>query len=77
MSKLRLGPILDEKPLRLTIYVSPELYRELTAYGNFLSEINSSKSVDPTKLITPMLEHFIAGDRTFKKLRRASKTGKL
>jgi hypothetical protein len=71
MSKLRLGPILDEKPIRLSIEMPAELYRDLTAYGAILAKEAGQEKIEPTKLIAPMIEKFIRGDKAFAKLRKS------
>lgn len=70
MSKLRLGPILDEKPVRVSIELSAQLYRDLTAYGSAIARESGQSNVEPTKLIAPMLEKFIRGDKAFAKMRK-------
>lgn len=37
MTKLKLGPIPDNKPVKLTVEVPAELHRDLIAYGEILS----------------------------------------
>lgn len=68
MTKLKLTSIDDEKPVRLTVTLPAALHRDLAAYAEILAH-ESGKSVEPAKLIAPMLEKFIAGDRGFRKMR--------
>ncbi len=68
MSKLKLAGIDDDKPVKLTVTLSAALHRNLVAYAEILSK-ETGKSVDPAKLIAPMLEKFIASDRGFRKAR--------
>jgi hypothetical protein len=70
MNKLKLSSVDDEKPVKLTVILPAALYRDLGAYADILSR-ESGKAVEPTKLIAPMLEKFIAGDRGFRKARGA------
>ncbi|OBQ62223.1 DUF2274 domain-containing protein [Mesorhizobium loti] len=65
MVKLKLGPIPDEKPVKVTLEVPASLYRNLVAYGEALGRENGSSPIDPNRLIVPMLERFIATDRAF------------
>ena len=37
MSKLKLGPILDEKPVKLTIDLPAAIHRDLVAYADYLN----------------------------------------
>ncbi len=68
MTKLKLGPIADEKPVKVTVELPAALHRDLTDYGRLLAEGGSP--VEPVKLIVPMLERFITTDRGFAKARR-------
>jgi len=70
MTKLKLGPILDEKPVKLTVELSAALHRDLIAYAELLSREARQKPIEPNRLIVPMLERFIATDRGFAKARR-------
>ena len=68
MTKLRLGPFVDEKPIRLTIDLPGPIYRELVAYGSILAKETGQTKIEPTKLIAPMIEKFIKGDKVFKRM---------
>jgi hypothetical protein len=70
MPKLKLGTILDEKPVRLTIELPAALHRDLVAYTEALGRETGQAGVEPAKLIGPMLAQFMAKDRAFAKLRR-------
>lgn len=67
---LKLGPIEDDKPVRLTIEVPAEVYRDLTAYADAHAAATGQASKGPAKLIVPMLTQFMASDREFAKVRR-------
>lgn len=76
MTKLKLGPIPDDKPVKLTVELPAQLHRDLIAYGEILGREAGQGPVEPIKLIAPMLERFIATDRGFAKARRSlSKNG--
>ena len=68
MAKLKLGPIADDKPVRVTVELPAALHRDLTYYGRLLAE--GGTPIEPAKLIVPMLERFIATDRGFAKAKR-------
>lgn len=68
MTKLKLGPIADDKPVKIALEVPAALYRDLAEYGRLLAE--GGAAIEPAKLIAPMLERFIATDRGFAKARR-------
>lgn len=74
MSKLRLGPVLTEKPVKLTVELPAALHRDLTLYAEILArEAGQEKTVvSPASLVAPMLEKFIAADRVFIKIRQAA-----
>ena len=71
MAKLKLGAIDDDKPVKLTIELPAALHRDLVAYAQALSRETAQGTVDPAKLIAPMLARFMATDRVFAKARRA------
>ena len=71
MTKLKLGPIENDKPVKVTVELPAPLFRNLEIYGRLLAD-EGQKSIEPVKLIVPMLELFLATDRGFAKARRAS-----
>lgn len=79
MAKLKLGPLADDKPVKVTVELPAELHRDLTAYAEVLARESGQPAADPVRLIVPMVERFIATDRGFARARRekhgASKTG--
>lgn len=72
MAKLKLGPIPDDKPVKITVELPAPLHRDLVAYAEILARQTGQPLADPTKLIVPMLERFIATDREFAKARRSA-----
>lgn len=72
MTKLKLGPIADDKPVKVTVELPADLHRDLTAYADVLGRENNHPPTDPVRLIVPMLERFIATDRAFAKARRTA-----
>ena len=70
MAKLKLGPIEDEKSVKLTVELPAALHRDLIAYGEVLGRETGQIAVEPAKLIAPMLARFMAADRAFAKARR-------
>ncbi|TAJ81813.1 DUF2274 domain-containing protein [Reyranella sp.] len=71
MSKLKLTAIEDDKPVRLTIDLPATVHRDLAVYAEALGQGTGKATVEPVKLIPPMLARFMATDRAFAKLRRA------
>jgi hypothetical protein len=72
VAKLKLGKIEDDKPVRLTIELSAAIHRDLVAYAETLGRETGQGTVEPGKLIGPMLARFMATDRAFAKLRRVA-----
>lgn len=70
MTKLKLGPIADDKPVKVALELPAALHRDLIDYGRLLAE--GRAPIEPAKLIVPMLERFIATDRGFAKARRTT-----
>lgn len=71
MPKLKLGPILDDRPVKLAVELPAELHRDLVAYAEALS-CETGQQVEPTKLVAPMLARFLASDRGFRSARRSA-----
>jgi hypothetical protein len=71
MTKLKLGAIEDDKPVRLTVELPAAVHRDLVAYGQTLGRETGHGAVEPGKLVAPMLARFMATDRGFKRGRQA------
>lgn len=71
MTKLKLGALSDEKPVKLTVELPTPVHRDLIAYAKVLERETGQSIKDPAKLIAPMVERFMATDRGFAKLRRS------
>lgn len=73
MTKLRLGPIAEEKPVKLTLEITGELMREIVDYAQVHAKLTGLASpLPPERIIPAMIARFIAGDREFSKQRRRS-----
>jgi hypothetical protein len=72
MPKLKIGSVLDDKPVKITIELPADIDRDLKAYADLLKRETGPSVNDATKLIAPMLKRFMATDRAFKKFRRQS-----
>jgi hypothetical protein len=75
MTRLKLEDLADEKPVRLTVEVSARLHRELLAYATALNGSDAKGAPTPERLIPPMIERFIATDRSYAKSRRTTQPG--
>ena len=69
MSKLRLAPIVDEKPVKMTVELPASLHRALTLYAQALAKDNGGATIEPAKLVAPMIDWFIRGDKAFQKFK--------
>ncbi|MCF2872883.1 DUF2274 domain-containing protein [Octadecabacter sp. G9-8] len=70
MPKLKLGPLVDDRPVKLTVELPAAVHRDLVAYADVLSRDTGQPIKDPTKLIAPMIAKFMATDRGFTSARR-------
>lgn len=71
MSALRLGPIADDKPVKLTIELPGRLHRDLLAYAEVHAKATGLPvALPPERIAVPMIERFIASDRGFATARR-------
>ena len=76
MSKLKLGPLPDDKPVKVTVELPASVHRDLVAYAEVLGRETGQPVADPVRLIVPMLERFMATDRGFAKARRSPQSAK-
>jgi hypothetical protein len=74
MVKLKLGTLPDDKPVKVNLEIPASVHRDLVAYAEVLASASGQAISDPSKLIAPMLARFMATDRGFAKLRRASQS---
>lgn len=75
MTKLKLGPLADDRPVKLTVELPANVHRDLTAYATALANETGGEAVTPEKLIAPMLARFMASDRGFVRGRRSRSDG--
>lgn len=69
MTKLKLGAIPDDKPVKITLELPADVHRDLVAYADALAR-ETGQTHEPAKLIAPMLARFMATDRGFAKIRK-------
>jgi len=72
MTKLKLGPLADDKPVKVSIELPAAVHRDLIAYADVLGRTTGHTISDPAKLIVPMIERFMTTDRAFAKARRTA-----
>lgn len=71
MTKLKLSAIPDDKPVKITLELPAAVFRDLQAYAAILARANAGGvPPEPSKLVVPMIERFMASDRDFKKAKR-------
>ena len=58
-----------DKPVKITLDLPADVHRDLVAYAEALARENG-QTLEPAKLIAPMLARFMATDRAFAKQRR-------
>lgn len=68
-TKLKLGSLLDDKPVRLTVELPAQVHRDLVAYAEALGR-ETGQANEPAKLVAPMLARFMTADKAFRKARR-------
>ena len=67
MTKLKLGRLADDRPVKLTVELPAAVHRDLAAYASALADETGGSPIPPDKLIAPMLERFMATDRGFRR----------
>jgi hypothetical protein len=70
MTKLKLGPLADDKPVKISVELPAAVHRDLVAYALVLGGTTGRSAPEPSKLIVAMIERFMATDRAFAKARR-------
>jgi hypothetical protein len=70
VTKLKLGAIEDDKPVKLAVELPAQVHRDLIAYARVLGRETGQSALEPAKLIPPMLTRFMATDRAFAKARK-------
>lgn len=69
MTKLKLGSLADDRPVKLAVELPAAVHRDLQAYAAALAAETGDTPVPPEKLITPMVARFMATDRAFRRHR--------
>ncbi|OYX55076.1 MAG: hypothetical protein B7Y86_14850 [Brevundimonas subvibrioides] len=69
MTKLKLGPLVDDRPVKLAVELPAGVHRDLVAYAAALAAETGQQPMPPEKLIAPMLARFMDTDRGFRRNR--------
>ena len=64
MSALKLAGLQDDTPVKMTIELPADIHRDLVLYAEVLSD-DGERAYAPAQLIAPMLNRFMATDRSF------------
>lgn len=73
MTKLRLGAIEDDKPVKVSIELPGSVHRDLLAYARaHAQDTGLTQPLPIERLVPPMLARFMASDRGFMSKRRVS-----
>jgi hypothetical protein len=70
MTKLKLGTIDNDRPVKLSIEFAGPVHRTLLAYAEAIGRETGQPAPDPVKLVPLMVERFMASDRAFARVRR-------
>ncbi|MFT8701430.1 MAG: DUF2274 domain-containing protein [Acetobacter orientalis] len=71
MTEMKIRELPDEKPVKMTVALPPDVHRDLVAYAALLS--GSDGATDPARLVALMLRQFMMSDKGFVRLRRKEK----
>lgn len=69
MTKLKLGPLVDDRPVKLTVELPAGVHRDLVAYAAAIAAETGQQPMPPEKLVAPMLARFMDTDRGFRRHR--------
>ena len=73
MTKLKLAALQADRPVKVTVELPAVVHRDLIAYAEILAKDNgNAPAPDPSKLIPPMLQRFMATDKGFSKAKRSA-----
>jgi hypothetical protein len=70
MTKLKLGALADDRPVRISLDLPAPVHRMLAAYAAALARETGQPVGEPAKLIAPMIERFMLTDRGFARTQR-------
>ena len=77
VTKLKIGAIENDKPVKLSLELPADVHRDLLAYAQILATETGQNGLEPARLISPMLSRFMATDRAFAKARRQAASKKV
>ena len=71
MTKLKLGTVENDKPVKLTIELPAAVHRNLIAYAEAIGRESGQPAPEAAKIVAPMIKRFMATDRAFARARKA------
>lgn len=71
MGSLKLGALVDERPVKLTVELPAPVHRDLVAYAVMHGFEYGIPDPSPERLVAPMLAMFMGADREFAKSRKS------
>ncbi|MBS1097823.1 DUF2274 domain-containing protein [Gluconobacter sphaericus] len=71
MTELKIKGLPDEKPVKMTVALPPDVHRDLLAYAALLS--GSDGATHPARLVAHMLRQFMMSDKGFVRAQRKEK----
>ncbi|MDR3472411.1 MAG: DUF2274 domain-containing protein [Devosia sp.] len=72
MTKLKLGAIPDDKPVKLTVDLPAAVFQDLRSYAEAIGRESGQVGLVPARLIVPMIQRFMATDRAFGRVRKGA-----
>lgn len=76
MARLKIGAIADDTPVKLSVVLPAAVHRDLVSYAQAMSK-ETGQVAEPTQLVGPMLQRFMATDRAFARWRRSERSAEL
>ena len=58
-AKLKLSSVPDDKPVKLSVELPPEVHRDLLDYAAVMARETGEAAPEPAKLIAPMLQRSV------------------
>jgi hypothetical protein len=72
MAKLKISELPEEKPVKITVELPANVFRDLQAYAEAVGRHSDQPAHDLGRLASAMVARFMATDRAFAKSKRTS-----
>jgi hypothetical protein len=70
MAHLKLGALIDDRPVKMTVELPAAVHRDLLAYAALHAAEHGQDRARADRLVAPILAQFMADDREFARARR-------